>query len=137
LIERLGLEPHPEGGWYRQTYRAPGGHASLIYFLLRAGERSEWHRVAKDEIWLYHAGDPLRLRRVDGDGRYHEELLGLEGEARPQRLVPAGEWQSAVSTGWTLVGCMVAPAFDFADFELATVVQMQANYPDLASRLDF
>jgi hypothetical protein len=146
LIARLGLVPHPEGGAFRETYRAAGmvgdrALATAIYFLLRAGERSEWHRVRGDELWLYHGGDPLWLRRVDAAGRYHEELLGLAAEALPQRLVPGGEWQSAHGAGgargWSLVGCVVAPGFDFADFEMASVGELSVAYPDLASLLEF
>ncbi|MDB5099235.1 MAG: cupin [Cyanobacteria bacterium RYN_339] len=146
LITRLGLEPHPEGGAFRETYRsarALGDRALAtgIYFLLAAGERSEWHRVAGDELWLYHGGDPLWLRRVDATGGFQAELLGLDVGALPQRLVPGGEWQSAQGAGgafgWTLVGCVVAPGFDFQDFELADLARMQALFPELASLLEF
>ena len=126
IIEALGLEPHPEGGWFTETWRAPaadGGRATstAIYFVLRAGERSHWHTVDADEIWLHHAGAPLTLRITDG-ARIEERMLGpdvVSGQ-RPQAVVPAGAWQSAVSMGaWTLVSCVVAPGFDFGGFELA------------------
>jgi len=124
----LGLVPHPEGGRYRETFRGPpaaGGRGaqSAIYYLLRAGEVSAWHRV-KDaaEIWHYYAGAPLALAVVEGGGGVRRHRLGsdLAAGERPQAMVPAGAWQSACTLGnWTLVGCTVAPAFEFASFELA------------------
>ena len=124
IIARLGLLPHPEGGWYRQTWVGPqvAGRASgtAILFLLKAGERSHWHRVDADEIWLFHAGAPLILRM--GEAVAWDFRLGpdvLTGEA-VQVVVPAGYWQAATSTGaWTLVSCTVSPGFRFAGFELA------------------
>lgn len=119
-MELLGLQPHPEGGSYRETWRNPEGTA--IYYLLRAGERSHWHRVDRTEIWHFYQGDPLELR-LSPDGRTVEpHLLGIDLRAgqRPQRAVPAGTWQAARTLGeWTLVGCTVSPAFDFDGFELA------------------
>jgi uncharacterized protein len=125
LIAHLGLKPHPEGGHYREVFRAadtPRGASTAIYFLLKAGERSHWHRVDADEIWHHYAGAPLELSLSD-DGKSTRRLrLGIDftlGDA-PQRVVPRGVWQAARSLGhWTLVGCTVAPAFDFAGFELA------------------
>lgn len=128
VIAALGLNAHPEGGWYRETYRHIGaaggrGASTAIYYLLRAGERSAWHRVTDaDEIWHWYAGAPLELR-VAEDGRPAQAVvLGpavTEGE-RPQRLVPANAWQAARSLGaWTLAGCTVMPAFEFAAFEMA------------------
>ena len=124
IIAKLGLQPHPEGGWYRQTWVGPmvGGRASgtAILFLLKAGERSHWHRVDADEIWLWHAGAPLVLSM--GVDRAMEHRLGqdvLGGEV-VQAVVPAGWWQAARSTGeWTLVSCTVSPGFRFEGFELA------------------
>lgn len=119
LIAKLGLAPHPEGGWYRETMRqpAPGdpaarGLATAILYLLDAGERSHWHRVDAAELWLWHAGAPLTLLIDHAEHRLHGE--------NPQRLVPANAWQSAEARdGWALVSCVVTPAFDFAGFELA------------------
>ena len=126
LIGALGLEPHPEGGHYRQTWAGPvrDGRPSgtAILFLLRAGERSHWHRVDADEIWLFHAGAPLTLS-ISADGERASELtLGPDvlGSQRPQAVVAAGAWQAARSTGdWTLVSCTVSPGFTFAGFQLA------------------
>ncbi len=127
IIDRLGLVPHPEGGHYRETFRdvpAGGGRGAMtaIYYLLRAGERSAWHRIDATEIWHWYAGAPLMLS-LSSDGLSVDwPRLGpsvTAGEA-PQIVVPACCWQSAESLGrWTLVGCTVAPAFEFAGFELA------------------
>ena len=126
IIVLLELQPHPEGGFFRETFRetAPDGGrgaSTAIYFLLRAGERSHWHKVDASEIWHWHAGAPLRLSIAEGADR-RDLLLGpdLAAGERPQGVVPPFAWQAAESLGaWTLVGCTVAPAFDFAGFELA------------------
>ena len=132
LIEQLQLQRHPEGGWYRETWRgaeAGSGRASgtAILFLLKAGEASHWHRVDADEMWLWHSGDPLDLLIADEDsGTVHTLKLGGDidrGEGL-QGLVPMGAWQAARSSdtgnhGYTLVSCIVVPGFDFAGFELA------------------
>jgi uncharacterized protein len=124
IIRRLELQPHPEGGWYRETWRGPDicGRASgtAILFLLQAGERSHWHRVDADEIWLWHAGASLALSL--GETAAREVLLGPDvlGSEVVQAVVPAGWWQAARSTGdWTLVSCTVSPGFRFEGFELA------------------
>ena len=127
VIRLLGLEPHPEGGHYRETFRdspaAESGRAAstAIYFLLRAGEMSRWHRVDAAEVWHWYAGAPLSLGIVE-DGNRRSVRLGADliaGE-RPQVVVPARAWQQAQSLGaWTLVGCTVAPGFEFAGFEMA------------------
>lgn len=129
IIAALGLQPHPEGGSYVETWRSPAAAgerpaSSAIYYLLRAGERSAWHRIDADETWHHYAGAPLHLSIADGAGTRApaEHVLGSDVTAgqRPQVVVPAGQWQSATSTGaWTLVGCTVAPAFRFEGFELA------------------
>jgi predicted cupin superfamily sugar epimerase len=127
IIARLGLKPHPEGGHYRETFRDNGlddngrARSTAIYFLLARGERSHWHRIDAAEIWHFYAGQPLTLQIADDNGQ-RSIKLGTElaaGEV-PQAIVPPGAWQAAASTGdWTLVGCTVAPGFDFAKFELA------------------
>jgi hypothetical protein len=122
IIAALNLQPHPEGGWYAETYRdAPGSdgraRSTAIYFLLKAGERSHWHRVDAAEIWLWHAGAPLKLG-VEKDS----VTLGpdLAAGQRPQAVVPSNAWQAAEPLGdWTLVSCIVAPGFEFSGFELA------------------
>ena len=128
VIQMLALEPHPEGGWYRQTWEADGaGRASgtSIYFLLKAGERSHWHRVDATEIWHHYAGAPLRLRISETEqGPVETQKLGpdLRSGARPQVIVPKHFWQSAAAApdgGWALVGCTVSPGFRFEGFELA------------------
>jgi predicted cupin superfamily sugar epimerase len=127
IIARLELKPHPEGGHYRETFRdtrtdANGRSLSTaIYFLLARGERSHWHRIDAVETWHYYAGSALILQIAD-DGDQRSVRLGpdLAAGERPQAIVPAQAWQAAESTGdWTLVGCTVAPGFDFAKFELA------------------
>ena len=128
VVRLLGLTPHPEGGHYRETFRdsakdAQGrAAATAIYFLLAAGEVSEWHKIDAVEIWHYHAGAPLVLT-ISPDGHdAHAQHLGpsLKSGQRPQLIVPGGAWQTATSLGaWTLVGCTVAPGFDFSRFELA------------------
>lgn len=125
VIECYRLEPHPEGGHYRETFRAPApnggrGAVSAIYYLLRAGETSAWHRIDAIEIWHHYVGAPLRLSLCSDGTTVTERLLGTGDAAEPQAVVPVGCWQSAVSLGdWTLVGCTVAPGFQFSGFELA------------------
>jgi hypothetical protein len=127
IIRRLELQPHPEGGHYRETFRhvpAEGGRGAMtaIYFLLREGEASRWHRVDAAEIWHWYAGAALDLSIATGDGPATTQMLGpdLAAGALPQIVVPPGAWQAARSRGaWTLVGCTVGPAFEFAGFELA------------------
>ncbi|WP_213740529.1 cupin domain-containing protein [Bradyrhizobium sp. dw_411] len=127
IIARLDLKPHPEGGHYRETFRdehtdASGrSHSTAIYFLLARGERSHWHRIDAVEAWHYYAGSALILQIADTDGQRSIRLgADLAAGERPQAIVPPQAWQAAESTGdWTLVGCTVAPGFDFAKFELA------------------
>ena len=127
IIALLGLEPHPEGGRFAETWRAPADGAraagTAIYFLLTEGERSHWHRVDAAEVWHHYAGAPLRLSMANGDGSdVTDHVLGTDLPAgqRPQLVVDAGRWQAATSLGaWTLVGCTVSPGFEFDGFELA------------------
>ena len=137
VIRLLDLKPHPEGGHFREIFRdvalvfppapaeegaAARAASTAIYFLLGRGERSHWHRVDTVEIWHWYAGAPLKLEIAREDGRRETVTLGnaLAAGERPQAVVPAHAWQAAQSLGdWTLVGCTVAPAFDFAKFELA------------------
>ncbi len=127
IVATLGLEPHPEGGWYRETWRAPAAEGeradgTAIYYLLEAHQFSHWHRVDAAEIWLWHLGAPLALT-LSSDGHDAEtRMLGpeLAQGQRPQLVVPAGWWQTAASLGrFTLVSCTVSPGFEFAGFEMA------------------
>jgi|ERR1044072_6987251 predicted cupin superfamily sugar epimerase len=134
LIETLGLQPHPEGGWFREVYRsndvvtrdgAARDALSSIYYLLAAGQLSRWHVVTLDEVWSFHEGDPLELLTCDprqGNVEARVEVLRLGPVAsdgtRPQHVVPRGVWQAARPTGaCSLVGCQVGPGFDYADFQ--------------------
>jgi predicted cupin superfamily sugar epimerase len=127
LIAALGLEPHPEGGWFRETFRdAPGtdgrARSTAIYYLLKAGERSHWHRVDAAELWHWHAGAPLALSVSEDGETVRPVALGSDVAAgqRPQAVVPAGAWQAATTTGaFSLVGCTVAPGFEFSGFDMA------------------
>lgn len=144
LVESLDLAPHPEGGYYRETFRAalvmedlphggPRAASTAIYYLLPAGAFSSLHRVRSDEIWHHYDGDPVDLHLLDGAGDHHVVRLGRcwERGERPQRVVPAGTWQAAVPSGrrFALCGCTVAPGFDFADFELAPRAELVAQFP--------
>jgi predicted cupin superfamily sugar epimerase len=143
LISSLGLQPHPEGGHYREVFRSsssvqPGdgrGERSAlttIYFLLMAGEQSRLHRVTSDEAWHFYEGDPLDLLWTGAEPMVlHQARLGpVSAGMAPVAVVPAGGWQAARSSGaYTLVGCTVGPGFDFADF------QMLGDHPELAEEL--
>ena len=125
IIAALGLEPHPEGGYFRETWRdrTPNGRGSgtAIFYLLKSGEVSAWHRIDATEIWHHYAGAPLELRRKSG-GDENVSILGpgVEAGEQPQVIIPPGVWQTARSLGpWTLAGCTVSPAFTFSGFELA------------------
>lgn len=135
LIAELALVPHPEGGFYREVYRSASevqprdnrpvrDALTTIYFLLTAGQYSRWHRVSSDEVWHFYEGDPLELFWLDTDkDERTRALLGPvssdDSAQRPVQVVPSGNWQAARTTGaYTLVGCTVAPGFDFADFRL-------------------
>lgn len=128
IIEALGLAPHPEGGWYRETWRGEVGSegragGTCIYFLLEAGQRSHWHRVDAAEMWLWHAGAPLEVR-IAAEDLHDIDTVRLGGDVSsgdaPQCLVPANRWQSTeAQAGCALVSCVVVPGFDFAGFELA------------------
>jgi uncharacterized protein len=141
LIEQLQLSLHPEGGHFRETYRAsqtvptprgPRPASTAILFLLQAGERSHWHRLHSDEAWHFHAGGGLLVHELSPSGAAQTTRLGMDlscGE-HPQHVVPAGHWfaaEPASSGTWSLVSCTVAPGFDFADFELASPDQLAAH----------
>lgn len=149
-IERLGLSRHPEGGWYRETYRAGtllprlalpayGGDraaSTAIYFLLAGDEFSALHRLKSDEVWHFYAGSPLVVHVIDPAGEYRQILLGSDPEQGQafQAVVPGGFWfgSSLLQPGtFALVGCTVAPGFDFADFEMASRKALLRQYPHL------
>ncbi len=155
LVRALDLRPHPEGGHFRELYRSrrmvrtDDGRSerwalTSILYLLRAGERSRWHRVASDEAWHFHEGDPVELHLMDGQlERVKVERLGPvgDGDARPVRVVPAGVWQAVRPLGaYALCGCSVAPGFEFSDFRLlqdepALAARLRATHPALADLL--
>jgi len=146
LIGALGLVRHPEGGWYRETWRAGArtrfpslggaerGLGTAIVYLLERGDFSAFHRVRSDELWCFHAGDPLELFTIDESGERARVVLGADvtrGEAL-QQLVPAGRWQAArvVAGGaFSVLGCLVVPGFEFDDFELADPRALAASFP--------
>jgi predicted cupin superfamily sugar epimerase len=136
LIERLGLLPHPEGGWYRETYRAartvPGTSRSVctaILYLLRAGERSRLHRIDADELWHFHGGDPLQVIELVPDSPARVHLLSADA---PQVVIPAGSWFGAMpapASRWTLCGCTVSPGFEFSVLEIGDTTRLLAEFP--------
>ena len=148
LIAKLDLQPHPEGGYFKEVYRSqqqvPSGSVNAvrsaltqIYFLLTAGQVSLWHRVMHDEVWNFYAGAPLRLLQLTGDfSRFNDSYLDPDA-GHYQQVVSAGHWQAAESTGaYSLVGCTVAPGFDFTDFRLLkdlpeVAARVYHDYPDL------
>lgn len=129
LIAQLGLSPHPEGGWYRETWRAPAAagarpSSTAILFLLGTGDRSHWHTVDADEIWIWQGGDPVALQLSPDAGTASRTIiLGPESSHSLQAVVPTGQWQAASPVegphGYALVSCVVAPGFDFSGFVLA------------------
>ncbi|MEO0415332.1 MAG: cupin domain-containing protein [Verrucomicrobiota bacterium] len=155
-IDHLMLEAHPEGGFFRETYRSAdaisqsalpdrfSGDRSAstgIYFLLRSGEFSHLHRIASDEMWHFYAGSSLTVHVIHSDGRYESIALGADvanGESF-QAMVPAGAWFGATvdqPDSYALVGCTVAPGFDFADFEMADRAQLTTHYPEHRSIIE-
>jgi predicted cupin superfamily sugar epimerase len=148
IIAALELQEHPEGGFYRETFRAPlllsglpyvasGAHrhaCTAIYFLLPAGSFSAFHRIPSDEIWHHYQGDPVLLHMIDERGEHRTERLGaaVSQTERPQAVVPSGVWQAAVPVGerYALLGCTVAPGFDFADFEMPGRRDLVRRFPE-------
>ncbi|NQU39847.1 MAG: cupin domain-containing protein [Lentisphaerae bacterium] len=145
-IERLGLVPHPEGGWFREVYRSHeriaqdalperfGGSrvfSTAIYFLLNAGEVSHLHQINQDEVWHFYDGEPLRLHRIRPDGEHIDTFVGHSEDALPLAVVPAGDFFGAevAGEGYSLVGCTVAPGFDFADFEMPSRDELYQRFP--------
>jgi predicted cupin superfamily sugar epimerase len=147
-IDALALLPHPEGGFYRETFRSPrlvptaaGPRAAstAIYFLLPAGTFSTFHHVSSDECWHHYDGDPVELHTIDAKGTHAIVLLGARASRHsPQHVVPAGAWQAAVPIGerFALCGCTVAPGFDFADFEIGGRIALLAAFPSLRATIE-
>jgi len=151
VIAALGLAPHPEGGFFRETFRAPATVAApfgpvsraastAIYFLLRAGEFSAFHRVLSDEVWHHYLGATLELHTIDRAGQHQRIELGphLQHGERPQWVVPAGRLQAArvIGDGFVLCGCTVAPGFDFADFSMPARGELCSRYPALSDLIE-
>ena len=140
-IRSLGLTPHPEGGYYRETYRGSGNVATAIYFLLEGRQVSRLHRIRSDQLWHLYAGGPLIVSAISPAGALIETTLGGDvdaGEA-PQAVVPAGHWFGAAlapAAAYALVGCTVAPGFDFADLELARRETLLAAFPRHAAMIE-
>ncbi len=150
-IERLGLEPHPEGGWYRETYRSSGSYdfsgaapfdgprayATSIHYLLERGGRSRLHRIHSDELWYFHAGGPLEVHLFPENGAPSAFTLGTETEQGEvlHAWVPAGSWfgacmpEAEARDGYALVSCVVAPGFDFRDFSFADGAELASRFP--------
>lgn len=170
LVHTLGLKPHPEGGFYNETFRSdlslgsaahsgPRSASTAIYFLLRHDDFSAFHRVRSDEVWHHYLGDPLELVLIDAQGSLNRLLLGsdLTNGQRPQGVAPRDVWQAArvardplrsapqgalgrssdnLPHGFTLVGCTVAPGFDFSDFELPSRAELRARFPGHVDLID-
>ncbi len=151
-IEKLGLSRHPEGGWYRESYRAeesiegrylprrfsgPRSLSTAIYFLLEAGDFSAFHRLKADEIWHFYDGGPLAIHALGENGFLHGKKLGRDhaGGQVLQLVIPAGSWfaaEVANASAYALVGCTVSPGFDFRDFELGDRRKLEAAFPSHA-----
>ncbi|MFY0688455.1 MAG: cupin domain-containing protein [Cyclobacteriaceae bacterium] len=146
IVKQLDLLPHPEGGFYRETYRSKGNfipkqleiesersYSTAIYFMLTKGSFSAFHRIKQDEIWHFYAGHPIKLHMISPNGHYTSQLIGInfaQGEL-PQFMVPANYWfASEVKDHYALAGCTVAPGFDFEDFDLADRQALIKSFPD-------
>lgn len=144
LIEALALQPHPEGGYYRETYRSEGvvnayggerNHSTCIYFLLTADRPSHFHRIRQDELWHFYDGETILLHVISPNGEYTLHRIGRDFSAGevPQCVVPGGSWfASEVEKAWALAGCTVSPGFDFDDFQMASRAELLALYPQCA-----
>ena len=140
-VLRLGLAPHPEGGFYRETYRGPRDVSTAILYLLPEGAKSRLHRIASDELWHFHLGGPLELVELAPSGSAVTTILGsdLERGEVLQKAVAAGRWFGArlrPGAGWCLVGCTVAPGFDFADLQLGRRDELIASFPAARAEIE-
>ncbi len=147
LISKLGLIPHPEGGYYKETYRSESeteviydglvgqnvrNYSTCIYYLLTDDTFSAFHRIRQDEIWHFYSGNPIHLYTISPEGEYKEIFVGsdIENDEVPQYVVPAGFWFAArVEKDFALAGCTVSPGFDFSDFELANRDELMSKFP--------
>lgn len=151
IIDLLNLEAHPEGGAFAETYRTPQeitmpdgrtrNIGTAIYFLLRKGQLSQWHKVSSDELWYFHYGDNLNLEVIDKEGNFTTKTLGIpesknQSWVQPQRIIHANEWQRAYTTGeFTLLSCTVHPGFSFDDFEMGDPNALAKQYPELEKEI--
>lgn len=148
IIEQLDLEKHPEGGYFRETYRAneivqgedekDRSAGTGIYFLLAEGVCTNWHRVSSDELWHFYKGEKLVLEVIDSQGNFNRLFLNneLSDEGKFQQLIPKHCWQRAYSMGsYTLVGCTVNPGFEFEDFEMIEVDELANKFPDISAEI--
>ncbi|MGM0588005.1 MAG: cupin domain-containing protein [Bacteroidota bacterium] len=147
LKRLLSLEPHPEGGYYREMVRSEQSvqqgkrqrsAGTAIYFLVEQQQLTTWHRVASDEVWHFYEGAPLMLEWISGDGQFNQQWLSsnIDQGHRPQRCIPAGCWQRAYSmNSYTLTGCTVSPGFEFEDFEMLKPEQLAEQYPTLSKQI--
>ncbi|WP_196885899.1 cupin domain-containing protein [Aureivirga sp. CE67] len=147
FIDKFEMLPHPEGGFYKEVYRSEGtipkevlgkefsgdrNYATGIYYLLKSENFSAFHKINQDETWHYYSGSPVIVHTIDKEGNYHTQEVGLEGDAIPQYVVPAGVWFAATvkdENTFSFVGCTVAPGFDFEDFQLAERNYLVQEYP--------
>jgi len=151
IIEKLNLTRHPEGGFYRETYRAEKSvtldngkvrnTGTAIYYLLKGADKSHFHKVGSDELWLFHQGEPLELLMITGDGNIETKILGnrLDLDEEPQIIIPANVWFAArikEEKGFTLVSCIVAPGFEFEDFELADKNELIRSFPNIKDEIE-
>lgn len=141
LVERLGLKPHPEGGYFAETYRS--ADSTAIYFLLPPGSKSHLHRIKSDEVWHFYLGGPVVIEEISPAGKTKRTRLGpaVGAGERPQHVVPGGTWFGAwlyPGTPFALLGCTVSPPFEFHDFELGTKAELSKRFPgakDVVERL--
>ena len=153
-INRLALTHHPEGGWYKETYRSEEkisiealperfqgdrNFSTAIYYLLEKGDFSAFHRIKSDEMWHFYDGDPMEIIEITAQGKLINHCLGLTKRSKcfPQLVIPSGSWFAARPMGeYTLVGCTVSPGFDFTDFELASKTQLLSLFPQHRLTID-
>ena len=147
IIDSLSMKIHPEGGYFVETYRSETGYSfenkikiraycSCIYFLLESGQKSNFHRIKQDELWHFYSGSALEIHKIDAEGKYSKAIIGNDNEIfNFQELISANTWMAATpidDNSFTLIGCTVAPAFEFDDFELANREELISKNPNLS-----